>query len=78
MRSYFLFLSFIFIIMIYVTLSNIEDKLDEVLTNAAECGDIDCDDGYDYAASRIKLEGELRNLYDPTVEKVYAPSETDV
>ena len=26
-------------------------KMDEVLTNAAECGDIDCDDGFDYARS---------------------------
>ena len=40
------------------------DRMDEVLTNAAECGDIDCDDGYDYVVSRERLVRRLQSVQE--------------
>lgn len=47
---------------ILVLLSDMQRKMGEVLTNAAECGDIDCDDGYDYVSSRETLVRRLQDI----------------
>lgn len=49
---------------INTTLTKVQIKMDEVLTNAAECGDLDCDDGYSYALSRQRLKERLELIHD--------------